>query len=445
MTQKDGDRIMDNKDIDYYRQIIEEALPYIAQTAGGDAVLFDSKGMRIKAVHPDGTPNPGAQGVLTHLCRQVMEEMRPSIGPSVMAPGTTAVRIPLTAGYGLAFNNKHAAKQRQSLLNNVRQYQYARYHIEDIIGESPVITKAKRIAAEAARSNSTILISGETGTGKELFAQAIHNLSNRADKPFVAINCGALPADLVESTLFGYAEGAFTGAKKNGSPGAFEHSNGGTLFLDEISEMPLQLQVKLLRVLQEREVTRVGDTKALPVDVRIIASTNKSLVALIKAEKFRIDLYYRLNVVEIKIPPLRERREDLLAFADFFISKFSSLMGKNVHDITPVALKALADYSWPGNIRELQNSIEYVFNMIDKSTKSILPDHLPATIYSAAAREAQTPISLYEDYIKQAEYKLIAATMKRCNFNKTQAAKQLGLNRTTLWRILKRHNMLGTD
>ncbi len=422
-----------------FRQIIEESLPYIAQVAGGDAVLFDERGIRVRAAHPDGSPNPGALGVLTHLCRQVMGELRPSVGPSVMAPGATAVRIPLTPEYGLAFNNQHASKQRQRLLDNVGHYRYARYQLEDIVGESPAVAKARNLARDAARSQSTVLITGETGTGKELFAQAIHNLSERAARPFVAINCGAIPAELVESILFGYAGGAFTGSRKTGQVGAFEQANGGTLFLDEISEMPYNLQVKLLRTLQEREVTRVGDNKALAVDVRVIASTNKSLLDLIRDGKFRPDLYFRLNVIEILIPPLRERMEDVLALTDHFMKKFSAMMGKQVQEITPEAMRALCAYNWPGNIRELQNSLEYAFNIIAAGSRSLAPEHLPPGI--TAGGESGAALSPYDEHMRRAERELVHQALELCGYNKAEAARRLGVNRTTLWRIIARHGL----
>jgi DNA-binding NtrC family response regulator len=424
-----------------YQQIIEDSLPFIAQVAGGTAVLFDRHGIRFRAVQPDGKQNSEAEGALTHLSQRVMQELRPSIGPSTLSPSSTAVRIPLTPEYGLAFNNTYAASQRQRLLNNVRQYRFAHYHIEDIIGESPLIIKAKRMAGEVAKSPSTVLLTGETGTGKELFAQAVHNLSNRFNQPFIAINCGALPADLVESTLFGYAEGAFTGARKSGQAGAFEQANGGTLFLDEVSEMPFDLQVKLLRVLQEREVIRVGEAKPLPVDVRIIASTNKPLPELITAGRFRMDLYFRLNVFEIVIPPLRERRDDLIALTDFFLKKFSSMFGKSVQEITPEAMNALASYSWPGNIRELQNCLEYAFTVIDKSSRSITPECLPPAIGSYRPAKAQE-LSLYDEHMNQTERELVAKALALCGNNKAETARRLGINRTTLWRILKKHRLV---
>jgi DNA-binding NtrC family response regulator len=424
-----------------HKEIIIQSLPYIAQVAGGDAVLFNSNGMRDHAFHPDGSPNPGAIGISNELCRMAMKEQRPSIGPSTMVPGSTAVRIPLTKDYGLAFNNRYAASRHQRLLEDARRYSYARYHMGDIIGESNAIAKVKTIALTAAKTQSTILITGETGTGKEIFAQAIHNASPRSAQPFVAINCGALPANLVESTLFGYVEGSFTGAKKGGQEGAFEQASGGTLFLDEISEMPLDLQVKLLRAIQEREIIRVGDTKPRAVDVRIIASTNKPLVNLVRAGIFRVDLYFRLNVLEILIPPLRERKEDLLALTDFFINKYSIIMAKTINDISPAVMKVLTDYAWPGNVRELQNSIEHVFNVIDNTASSITLEHLPHSIGGTCCHPGTNQVSPYENYMRQVEREFVLKALQASGGNKTEAAKRLGLNRTTFWRILKRHNL----
>lgn len=425
----------------HFRQIVEAALPYIAQVAGGDVVMFDSQGVRVKALHPDGRQNLEAVGLSTELCHAAMVERRPSIGPSELSPGSTAVRIPLTAEYGLAFNNRFATQQHQRLINNARQYSYARYHLEDIIGNSAAINKAKQLACGAAQSNTTILLSGETGTGKEVFSQAIHNLSPRAQQPFIAVNCGAVPPDLVESTLFGYAGGAFTGAKGNGRVGCFEQANGGTVFLDEISEMPLLVQVKLLRVLQEREITRIGENLPRPVDVRIIASTNRPLKQMVDSGTFRADLYFRLKVLEILIPPLRERTEDILGLVSLFIKRFSSMFGKPVYDITPDAIQALISYRWPGNVRELQNCLEYVFNILEVNSHSITLDHLPSGMVERTGRRDKA-VSLYDELMQQTEKDLVLRAMQHCRGNKTEAAKRLGINRTTLWRILKKYHLM---
>lgn len=238
----------------------------------------------------------------------------------------------------------------------------AKYSIEDIIGKSDkmqnLVSKAKRFAC----SDCSVIIQGESGTGKELFAQAIHNLSNRKDKSFVAFNCASLTDSLIESELFGYAQGAFTGAKKDGKPGLFELAHQGTMFLDEIGDISLNVQARLLRVLQEKEVIRVGGTKIIPVDIRIVAATNKNLMKLVKEEKFRLDLFYRLNILPLNIPPLRERKEDILYLTDYFLEK------KGVkRDISKEVMGIFMGYDWPGNIRELDNFIEYMINTNSKN------------------------------------------------------------------------------
>lgn len=234
----------------------------------------------------------------------------------------------------------------------------AKYTFENIIGESDLINKCKDIAKRMAGSNSSILITGETGTGKELFAQAIHNCSKRKDYQFVAVNCGAFPESLLESELFGYEEGAFTGARKGGKPGLFELAHNGTLFLDEITEMPMNLQVKLLRVLQEREIVRIGGDRIISVDFRIIAATNKDIKAMVKRGEFRQDLYYRLNVLPLNIPPLRARKQDILYLIDKIREEFNSDF-----KLTEEAKDILLGYSWDGNVRELRNHVEYFVNL----------------------------------------------------------------------------------
>lgn len=426
---------------DDFRAIMEEALPYIAQVAGGDAVLFDAGGMRFRAFHSDGTPNEEAVGLSNEMCRTVMRERRPSLGPSSMAPGSTAVRIPLSPEYGVAFNNTYVNQQRQRLLNNAREYGYARYHMEDIIGNSIALTRAKQLAIKAAKTGTTILLTGETGTGKELFAQAIHNLSDRATQPFIAVNCGAVPAELVESTLFGYVAGAFTGARRTGQIGCFEQANGGTVFLDEISEMPYLVQVKILRVLQEREIIRVGETTPRPVDVKIISSSNKPLKRLVETGRFRADLYYRLGIFEIVIPPLRERVDDILSLVDFYMQKYSGMFGKPICDIHPETMRLLMAYDWPGNVRELRNCLEYAFNVVEGTAYSITPDLLPANIVSGNSGRQTEDLSYYDEHMRLTERELLLRAMRVCGNNQSEAAKRLGLNRTTLWRMLKKHGL----
>lgn len=238
-----------------------------------------------------------------------------------------------------------------------------RMTVDYIIGESEIIKIAKKNALKAAESTSTILITGESGTGKEMFARAIHFHSNRGDRPFITINCAAIPEELLESELFGYEEGAFTGAKKGGKLGMFERANKGTIFLDEIGDMSIHLQAKLLRVLQEKEIQKVGGKSGIKVDVRIISATNKKLPELVENGMFREDLYYRLNVLPIELPSLRERKGDIPLLVNHMVKMYSKKLGKDISGVSKDVMKMLEEYSWPGNIRELQNVIEFCINM----------------------------------------------------------------------------------
>ncbi len=255
------------------------------------------------------------------------------------------------------------------------------FSFEMILGASPALVKTKQEATQAAAGNVTVLIQGESGTGKELFARAIHNAGARRDKPFIAIYCAAIPEALLESELFGYEEGAFTGARRGGKPGKFELADGGTVFLDEIGDMSLSLQAKLLRVLQERRIERVGSTETTAIDVRIIAATHKDIEAMVSQGEFRQDLYYRINVFPLQIPSLRQRRQDLPLLIDSFLARYRDKMAKTVECIDADAYACLLEYDWPGNIRELENTIEYLVNIADG--KNIEQRHIPPRIKSA--------------------------------------------------------------
>jgi len=302
---------------------------------------------------------------------------------------------------------------------------------EDIIGNSNSMKESIRLAMQAATTNLTILLTGETGTGKEVFARAIHNESHYNKGPFIAINCGAIPETLIESELFGYEDGAFTGAKKGGRPGKFELANNGTIFLDEIGEMPLYIQVKLLRVLQEREIVRVGGVKTIPIDVRVIAATNKDLESEIKQGQFRQDLYYRLNVINIKIPPLRERREDILPLANHFLSKAPMKCS-----ISPPAESILCKYFWPGNVREHENIIQRAASFCISGI--ITPNNLPNEIKRKAQSSNSHILTTGKSFnLKNLESLTIVEILKQSKGNCTLAAKRLGISRTTLYRKLK--------
>lgn len=309
----------------------------------------------------------------------------------------------------------------------------ARFYCKDIIGESEAMKNALKLISVAANSKSNVLLTGESGTGKELFAQAIHNHSGRSDGPFVAVNCAALPRELIQSELFGYNEGAFTGAKRGGNPGKFEMANEGTIFLDEIGDMPIELQVNLLRVLQERKVTRVGGEKVIPINIRIIAATNKDLVKAVKEGRFRQDLYYRLHVLSIQIPPLRERGRDIELITFHLINVFSENLDKEIKGVEPEFLEAICNYSWPGNIRELQNAVEYAMNMAEGEHLSV--HDLPNDIRSQPMfmQNVEKVISLTE-----IERITVESTFNKFNGNVTQTARALGIGRNTLYDKLRK-------
>lgn len=309
---------------------------------------------------------------------------------------------------------------------------YAKHSFSDIVHTSDVMTNVIQIANEYSKSNSSVLINGESGVGKELFAQSIHNGSARKNGPFIAINCAALPGNLLESELFGYEEGSFTGAKKGGKSGLFEMAHNGTLFLDEIGELPLELQSRLLRVLQEKEVMRVGGQKIIPVDVRIISATNKDLYALMRKQQFREDLYYRLNVLQVKIPPLRERKEDIPELLKYlWIKNYEGNL-----EMEDSLKQKLLDYNWPGNIRELENVVERIH--ILSNTSLLDRDHF---IFSD--REQAVDMSFDENSVcvkigplKEIEKQIIMHLNSKYNGNKQKISDVLGVSRTTLWKKL---------
>jgi two-component system response regulator HydG len=305
---------------------------------------------------------------------------------------------------------------------------------ENIIGETQNLLDVLSVVKKVAPTDSTVLVLGESGTGKELIAEAIHVNSGRKNKPFVPINCGALPKDLQESELFGYVKGAFTGAATN-KKGLFEEANGGTIFLDELGEMELPMQVKLLRFLQDHKVFRIGDSKPIPVDVRVICATNKDLKKLIVEKKFREDLYYRVNVISLSLPPLRERKTDIPVLANYFVSKYAERFGKGDCYLSNAALEELMSYEWPGNIRELQNVIERSVILAEGS--EIGSEHFPKDLTEPKVNVAN--ILQDQPSLDELEKRYILETLKACHGNKVLTCERLGISTTTLWRKLKEY------
>lgn len=324
--------------------------------------------------------------------------------------------------------------------DQLKKQKSAKYSFSNIIGESKSLMEVKNICQRAAMSDSNVLIMGESGTGKELFAHAIHNASDRASGPFVKINCAAIPSELLESELFGYEGGAFTGAKKEGKVGKFELANGGSIFLDEIGDMPLQMQVKLLRVLQEREIERIGSTKTRPINVRIISATNKNLEEEVKSANFREDLYYRLNVMSVNIEPLRKRKDDIRPLAKALVKKLSSQMGVHVDSISEKAMVALEAYDWPGNIRELENVIERSINLLD-SDRIIKVSTLPVHITQSHKTHVYIAGSTLKEQLYDVEKSIILECLNENQGNKQKTANDLDMSRTSLYQKLKSYGI----
>ena len=313
----------------------------------------------------------------------------------------------------------------------------ATYHFDQIVGYSQKMKELKKFSQKVAKSDSTVLITGESGTGKELFAHAIHAESKRKMGPFIRVNCAAIPDSLLESELFGYEEGAFTGAARRGKKGKFELADHGTILLDEIGDMPLPLQAKLLRVLQEKEVERVGAVRSTPIDVRVIASTNQDLPALIKDGKFRADLYYRLNVVSLEIPPLRERLEDLPELVSNLLQRLVESTGISVKSIDDEAWSVLRCYSWPGNVRELNNVLERALHLLEGD--QLKKEHLwlPASVESRPSR----PVQSLKETLEHAEKEALLMAMQEAEGNKLEAAKLLKISKSSFYEKWEKHGL----
>lgn len=334
-----------------------------------------------------------------------------------------------------------------ALINAVGGF-HAAFTFRSMIHRSEVMNRVIDQGWHAASSDSTVLIQGESGTGKELMAQAIHNDSSRSGGPFVALNCGAIPRELIASELFGYEAGAFTGASRQGSPGKFELANGGTIFLDEIGDMSINLQVTLLRVLQNREVTRLGSKRPRKVNVRVIAATNKDLMEAIRNHTFREDLYYRLNVLNISIPPLRDRKEDIRALAKHFINMYNVSLQKTVMGVTDEAMSYLESYSWPGNVRELENTIERSINFTSSDWITVLdlPDHIRfgrAPVH--AGKEPSEPERQESFAYPAAEYDQLIGLLEKHHGNVKKIAEETGVPLSTLYGKLTRYNLRAKD
>jgi len=374
--------------------------------------------------------------------------------PLIMLDRTLGVVYLETDEPGIAFSESHLqlataiaaiaavaienARHIESLQNE-NQRLIADANIEhNMIGESPLLKRVYQIISKVAPTNSTVLICGESGTGKELVARAIHRNSKRAEMPFIAVNCAALAETLLESELFGHEKGAFTGALIQ-KKGRMELADGGTIFLDEIGELSPALQTKLLRVLQEREFERVGGNRTIKVDIRVLAATNRNLEDAIERKTFRQDLYFRLNVVELDMPPLRDRREDIPLLANYFARKYAEKCNRKVLGISPDAHKRLFAYDWPGNVRELENVIER--GVVLGITDHIIPDDLPEVLLESAAATGDERTSNFHDKVLRTKKQTILEAVKQAGGNYTAAAKLLGLHPNYLHRLIRNLNL----
>ncbi len=339
----------------------------------------------------------------------------------------------------------HQLLDLQSMINKykgeIERIEGTKYSFDSIISKNPKMEYLKKMGRMAAGTNSTVLITGESGTGKELFAQAIHRASYRKEGGFIPINCAAIPRELLESELFGYEGGAFTGARKEGKPGKFEIASGGTIFLDEIGAMPIDMQAKLLRVLEAKEFERVGGNKKIRLDVRILAATNENIEEEIKKGRFREDLYYRLNVIPIEIPSLRERKEDIEILAEEILHNLLEEMKLGEKKLSSKTIRVLQSYAWPGNVRELRNVIERAINL--STSTYILPEHLPERLVKIS-RDISTSledIPILKEAVAQAEISSIVKALEITGGNKSLAARKLGIHRTALYKKLEQYNI----
>jgi PAS domain S-box-containing protein len=318
--------------------------------------------------------------------------------------------------------------------------QGARYRLENIVGTSERIQELKRIVLKVARSDSTVLIRGESGTGKELFAHALHNASPRRARPFVRVNCSALPENLLESELFGYREGAFTGARRGGKMGKFELADGGTIFLDEIGDLPVNMQAKLLRVLQEKEIERLGDNQPTKVNVRVIAATNRNLEEMVREGLFRQDLFYRLNVVVLEIPPLRERPEDIPALVASLLAKLTEHLGCSPKRIDEGALECLRKHTWPGNVRELENVLERILNLVEEDVITVhhLPFYLLQEINFIPGEKNVVPL---KEAVEKTEKAMLLRALEITGGDRLAAAKILQISKSSLYEKISRYKI----
>jgi transcriptional regulator with PAS, ATPase and Fis domain len=370
-----------------------------------------------------------------------METGKPIASMSIKITNKKGVKVPVSISTAVLRDKRGKfvggveAIRDLSLVEQLRKELDAKHTFEDILSKSPKMQHIFELIPTIAESESTVLITGESGTGKGLIAQALHNQSPRAGNPFITVNCGAIPDTLLESELFGYKAGAFTDARRN-KPGRFVLAQGGTIFLDEIGDVAPAIQAKLLRVLQDKVFEPLGGVQSIKADVRIITATNMNLRELVEEGRFRTDLYYRINVFRLDLPPLRERMEDIPLLVNHFIAKFSALKGKEISGVSPEALASIMKHEYPGNVRELENIIEHAFVLCPGGM--IQPDHLPDELQPRTSLARRETIDLLSEYEKD----LILSALQKNHWNRLKTAKDLGIHKTTLFRKIRK---LGID
>ncbi len=370
--------------------------------------------------------------------KRTMETGKPVVNRSGFIIDAEGERIPVSVSTALLrdeygnFTGGAETFRDLSEVETLRKELSGKYQIGDLVSRSPAMRVIFELLPQVAASTSTVLLCGETGTGKELLARAIHELSPRSEKPFIAVNCGALPDTLLESELFGYKAGAFTGATRD-KPGRFAQAHKGTIFLDEIGDISPALQIRLLRVLQEKQVEPLGTSSPVAADARVVAATNRDLEKAVENGEFRQDLFYRINVIRVDIPPLRERKEDIPLLADHFVQRFNRIQGKKVEGVGAEAMARLMSHNYPGNVRELENRIEHAFVLCDNGW--IQPRHLPEGI--GRIEPSDIGHKNFREAVNAFEAQLIRDSMRENNYNRLKTARSLGIHKTTLFRKMK--------
>ena len=453
--------MLDNADSDFWKNVIETMQEGLMLVDKDGQVLFVNKifekmigytneelqGKSCQVFQCDRCYSTRADGMNRYCALFKMEQVRSSVCSFQKKDGS---KIHLLKNAAVIRDKKgkviggvetlidlSAVHEKEKIITRLRQQMHYQEGFQGIVGKSAAMRQVFDLASSAAKSDAPLVIYGESGTGKEIFANAIHENSNRREEPFIKVNCAALNDNLLDSELFGHVKGAFTGADYS-RVGRFEAASGGSIFLDEIGDLPLTTQTKLLRVLQEKEIERVGDHRPVKIDVRIIAATNKDLHQLIRDGLFREDLYYRIGVIPIDLPPLRDRQSDILLLVESFIKKIGERTERQIDGITRNALDLLIQYSWPGNIRELINVIEYAFVLCPGG--QIEPGHLPAYLRQEFSKPVGVNRTFENRYIDNRRQQLIEA-LEKSGGNQTKAAKILGVSRVTVWKWIKKYGV----